>query len=157
LVIVHFPLHATAGGANIPALRATEVGSMYSRPTVVRSMRAVASCVAITSAISRSSARCLLESGPDIRTVQEIARSFGRQGDDNLHARAQIVAAAARSVRSIAWRATTATITNDEPDGPIARRLSRVLSGKIGVPPRHDRQQREKEHSNADSRTCCDQ
>ena len=45
---------------------------MYSRPTVVRSMRAVASCVAITSAISRSSARCLLESGHDIRTVQEL-------------------------------------------------------------------------------------
>ena len=93
---------------------------MDSRPTVVRSIGAVASCVAITSAISRSSARCLLESGPDIRTVQEIARSFGRQGDDNLHTRAQIVAAA-RSVRSTAWRATTATITNDEPEGPIAR------------------------------------
>ena len=85
-----------------------------------------------------------------------IARPFGRQGDDNLHARAQIVAAA-RSVRSTAWRATTATITNDEPYWPITRRLRRVLSGKIGVPPRHDRQQREKEHSNADSRTCCDQ
>ena len=45
---------------------------MDSRPTVVRSIRAVASCVAITSAISRSSARCLLESGHDIRTVQEL-------------------------------------------------------------------------------------
>jgi len=72
LVIVHFPLHATALGRKYPALRATGVGSMDSRPTVVRSIRAVASCVAITSAISRSSARCLLESGHDIRTVQEL-------------------------------------------------------------------------------------
>jgi len=45
---------------------------MDSRPTVVRSIRAVASCVAITSASSRSSARCRLESGHDIRTVQEL-------------------------------------------------------------------------------------
>ena len=45
---------------------------MDSRPTVVRSIGAVASCVAITSAISRSGARCLLESGHDIRTVQEL-------------------------------------------------------------------------------------
>jgi len=121
LVIVHFPLHATALGRKYPGA-ARDWSWQYGFPADRRSVDPRSGIVRRHHISDQSFQRALpARVGSRHPHRAGIARPFGRQGDDNLHARAQIVAAAARSVRSTAWRATTATITNDEPDGPIAR------------------------------------